>query len=91
MNIQSSRQNRRKWRAKSFGEALREGLTEDVMLKDHFNSNLSFSKQEKNLQTEMETMLEELCDREREEQNRREAEAARRAFKRGLELDVKTE
>jgi|GEM_PF-7071556 len=64
---------------------------EDEMMRACFESDAPLTNQERKHQAEMETMLDELCDREREEQNRREAEAARRAFKRGLMLGIKTE
>jgi len=94
MNMSQNRQLQHNLRAKAFGDALRKGIREDVMMRACFESDKPLSKREEKLQAKMERMLEVGCRKElaeRENRSRLEAKAALNALRKGIRWDVKTE
>ena len=121
MKMRQNRQCQHNLRAKAFGEALKKGIREDVMMRSCFQSDFSLDKHERKSRQKIEKLLngdhkEELSDwqkqshlraqawrkafkeallsgddEEREELNRRKAQASLNALREGLKENIKTE
>lgn len=94
MNMNKNRQCQHNLRAKAFGEALKEGIREDVMMRSCFQSDFSLDKHERKSRQKIEKLLN--GDRKKEisewkKNSKTRAEASRQAFIRGLKSGDKTE
>jgi len=94
MKMKQNRQCQHNLRAKAFGEALKKGIREDVMMRSCFQSDFSLDKHERKSRQKIEQLLN--GDRRKKisewkKNSKARAEASRQAFIKGLKAGDKTE